>query len=729
MPVQDSVTRQTVNNLIKGLVTETSDLAFPEGATLDESNCDLDLSGIRRRRKAVAEEVDSTVFSEGSDFTPTTLYRTYLWEKVENLSKVSFVVQQVGKTIYFYEKSGQTISFQKKDFSIDLDTYSANTLTPSDHPISVANIRGWLVIVSPAINSILVRLNSDRISISIEEIDFKVRDFEILDRDSRYDLAPPSPTEPYRYDLRNMGWTPAAIEKYFTETGLGPPRNSFWWAGKDNNGDFEPDNYGKIFAGNTFAGNGHFILDLFDKDRSAVALEEGHVVTLPKDTDTSRFSTCVVFAGRVFYAGLTSNSKSSHIYFTKTVEETEDLGVFHQVADPTAETIPDLVDSDGGVVNILEADCILHMAVYGNSLLIFANNGLWQLTGTDTFFKATGYGVDTISSVDLISKDGIVNVEGVPIWWGSSGIYTVDRNEISDRPIVKNLSIASIQSFYEDISFSAKKSAITVYDKTNRKVSWFYPQNGESLGSSKLTEVLVFDVTLGAFYPWSISTPETEDHYVVGAFFDIPTNTSGFTNIVTSGGDEVTDSSDNNIIANAQETTFSNTNSQLKLTLLTDTGLTFGGFESDSFLDWGTEDYSSYFETGYNFIGDLWQYKYCDGLVSYFSRTETGFELNEDGLSMNLVKPSSCFMQVKWGGVSSTQSMKFTSPQQVYRLPRLVVAPTDEGDFEFEFDRVKTLTRVRGQGDSIRIKYFSEEGKDFVFHGYETVMASPRTYV
>ncbi len=36
-----SLSQKAVNNFVRGLITEAAELTFPEGASVDELNCDL----------------------------------------------------------------------------------------------------------------------------------------------------------------------------------------------------------------------------------------------------------------------------------------------------------------------------------------------------------------------------------------------------------------------------------------------------------------------------------------------------------------------------------------------------------------------------------------------------------------------------------------------------------------------------------------------------------------
>lgn len=62
-----TLTQKTVNTFVKGLITESSELTHPEGASVDELNCSLEKDGSRRRRSALRLETDS-VLSPSTQF-------------------------------------------------------------------------------------------------------------------------------------------------------------------------------------------------------------------------------------------------------------------------------------------------------------------------------------------------------------------------------------------------------------------------------------------------------------------------------------------------------------------------------------------------------------------------------------------------------------------------------------------------------------------------------------
>ena len=138
-----------------------------------------------------------------------------------------------------------------------------------------------------------------------------------------------------------------------------------------------------------------------------------------------------------------------------------------------------------------------------------------------------------------------------------------------------------------------------------------------------------------------------------------------------------------------------------------------GSFSSTSFLDWGDTNYSSYAETGYDFVGDLVTKKSAPYVVVYTRLTEEGFTGNEVS-GYEVVRPSSLLVSTAWDFNSN-----FSTGQQAYRLKfPVVVNPNNLSEFNYPESVVTTRLKVRGTGRSMRIRYESEQGKDFILLGW-----------
>ena len=106
-----SLSQKQVNTFVKGLITEASELTFPENASVDELNCTLERDGTRRRRKAVVYE-DNFVLSDIT-VAQGSLVQTLDWFNVSGQPNLEFLVVQVNNIVYFYEKSTDPLSANK----------------------------------------------------------------------------------------------------------------------------------------------------------------------------------------------------------------------------------------------------------------------------------------------------------------------------------------------------------------------------------------------------------------------------------------------------------------------------------------------------------------------------------------------------------------------------------------------------------------------------------------
>jgi hypothetical protein len=694
-----SLNQKTVNNFVKGLITEAAELTFPDGASVDELNCDLRRDGSRRRREGVALESNYTL----SSFTITDdeLVNTGNWVNVGGNASLEFLVIQKGNSLYFYNKADLPYSSQAESFSVSLSSYEfSGSIGANNAKCQFASINGTLVVSSEAINTIVITYTGSNITVA--SIAFKTRDFEWQGNVDEYSTNDSTPSAGRTYDAKNAGWGQGGGPADYTKALTHP-----WYAGKDQDGNYDAAEWAKVFAGTTLTANGHFILNFFNKVRSGLTTE----------TETSRFKSVASFSGRVFYAGLTSAKNAGTILFSRLVEDEADLGKCYQQNDPTAEYLSDLVATDGGFINIPDAVNIQLLYPFRSSLFVFAENGVWQITGVDGIFSATAYGVNRVSNIGLLNPQAFVQAEGLPFWWSRFGIHTLTIDEVSGQGSEQNITISTIQSFWDRISTTAKAKVTSIYDSINKKIYWAYPDNDETI-ESKLNNILILDLTLSAFYPWKVSDQASNTSSVVGLSFY-----SGFgatelaLDVITSAGDDVVTSAGDDVI-NTQISDF--TTGDPALVLLVRDGatnkLTMAKFSDAGFLDWGDTDYTSFAETGYDFIGDLIVKKNAPYIAVYSRLTEQGFTGNEvDGYES--IRPSSLLVSTAWDFNSN-----FGSPQEAYRFKHpIVVDPDNLSNFNYPEDVITTRLKVRGHGRSMRIKYESTQGKDFILLGWGLV--------
>jgi hypothetical protein len=156
------------------------------------------------------------------------------------------------------------------------------------------------------------------------------------------------------------------------------------------------------------------------------------------------------FASRVFYAGVNDTGYSTKIYFSQILTSINHAGHCYQEQDPTSETLFDLLPTDGGVIEIPDIANVVFMFESRNSLYVFATNGIWRITGSEGIgFTATDFSINKISSLPNTNNQSFVDLNGVPAWINSEGIWVLQQDETLGSSSVTSLSKDSIQTFFE----------------------------------------------------------------------------------------------------------------------------------------------------------------------------------------------------------------------------------------------------------------------------------------
>lgn len=709
-----SLTQKVVNTFVKGLITEAGELTFPENASVDELNCDLRRDGSRRRRLAAKVE-GSNVLSTFTVAT-STRFHTGSWENVGGQAGLEFLVLQVGSTLRFYNKTTPPLSSHQILQTVNLSSYEVTgSVGAANVKCQFASINGALVVSSPAIDTIYIERDNATGTLTTTRISFRIRDFEWLGDKSTYStgIATASADAQRQYDTANSGWTgtkgSAALTTYTTAKLEYPPLTLPWYSGKDSSGNFSVSEWEKVFSGTSLIGNGHYVLDFFNKDRSAVS----GIAGIPADIETSRFKAVESFAGRIFYAGLESAKNTGVILFSRQIENLKELGDCYQSNDPTSEDISDLLDTDGGMVRIPDAVNIKYLYAFGAFLFIFADNGVWSINGVDGVFRATEYSLRRVSYNGMLTAESFVEAEGVPFWWSKTGIHTLQFDEVSSNPTEQNISLPTIQTFWDNIGSNTRSLVQATYDRLNKKIYWAYP-NADETNANKLNNFLILDIPLGAFYPWKVSDQASSTSYIMGL-----TTYSGYgsdelvLDVILPNGDDVVQGVDD--VVSTQLSDFA-TGDPAVVLLIRDgaTGkLTMGSFSGDDYLDWGTANYSSYAEAGYDFLGDLMLQKTAPYIIVYSRVTEEGW--TAVGTGYEPIHPSSLLVSAYWDFSTTPAS----AAQQAYRYKTTpVVNPSSLGSFGYPETVITTRLKVRGRGRSMRMRFESEQGKDFVLLGY-----------
>lgn len=726
----------------KGLLTEFSELAFPDNASIDELNCELFKAGNRAKRKGIKLE-DNYVESTNA-FPRDSLYHTCTWENVANDAKLVFLVIQVGATLQFVKKgvfpfsSGEVKNTSNVPVQVDLTPYEhSGSMGAGYSKINVASVNGYLVVVSPQINSIYISWDKDLNDIEkIEEIDFRIRDYTYYsDRlELMSKVSPASSVSIQRkYDTANVGWMD---ETQVSQGGSGPvfgglfppeysdilnlyvhPKDAYpplthpWYSGKDSSGDFKVAEWEKVASGSSLIANGGLIVKIFSNKREFdgtpfTTYSDGTPIAFPK----GRFSATSGYAGRAWFAGV-----DSRVYYSQMLESIYQVGNCYSSNDPTAEYSSDVLDTDGGYIQIVEANGIKALHVFGSSLLVFAENGVWRISGGDgNLFRASDFSVYKISDNGLSARTSLVaGQNAVPFWWSYTGIHTVQVTEEGGMVEV-NLSKDTIQTHWNEITGPTRAAVTGEYDAVNNTVLWMYPLVGED--DYKFNNLLFLNVDLGAFFPWKVTDYGVNTPVICGAsFFKGSGSTLSEFTVVDSNGDDVVDSNGDTVIVHIDAGTIRSSDIFF-MTRLPNGHLTFSLFDGISYLDWEEEDYEAYAESAYNFMGDLSRSKNSPYLTVFLRETETGFV--EQAGQYFPIEESSLKVSAYW----DFKKKGSCSPQQAYRH-KMPMTFEELESFPSPTTVLSTRLKVRGRGKMVRLRFEGEKGKAFNLLGWETIDA------
>lgn len=714
---------------VKGLITEAGPLTYPEDASIDEDNCVIYRKGNRSRRLGIDTEqyaASNTGYTDLSTYS-TQAISEFRWDSVANDANLSFLVVQTGLTLHFYDLSNDTILDGEQGFKIDLTSFKV--AAASDHascPVQMASGKGVMFVVGEKFEPIMVTYSGG--TVTAQRIYIQIRDFKGLADGLANDEEPATLSDAHQYNLLNQGWfdpandgsgnsvayftpfgttdttTQAAstpISSYFSSTSRYPGNNKQWWVAKDTTtGDFDPALLTKQYFGTSLAPRGHYVVDAFNIDRSAVS----GIVGLPVESTLERPVTVAFANSRVWYA------VNSTVYFSQVLDDKRKAGFCYQEADPTAESISDLIATDGGVIPIPDMAKAVKLVPVGSGMVVFGTNGVWFVSGTSAGFTATDISLSNISSIGTVSPNSIVKVVDQLFWWSEIGIQAMSQKQgvfgtvegVFDK---QNITEQTIQSFYNDIPENGKKYAKGVYDPLTNVIQWLYADEaGASVYESN--RILNLDLTLQAFYPWTISL--AEGYPVVIGITTTP-KTSGY-----DGPFDITvRKTFIKYICGVSDSPWMR--------------LSFAQFNNAEFQDWQTRgdplfgtglSYSSFVETGYEILEDAMRNKQTPWIITYFKRTEENFIDNGDG-DYTSDRQSSCLFQVKWNWSSSSVSGKYSTKREAYRHTRMPVVNESNLTFDTGYPVVATKHKVRGSGRAIQFRFESDAiGKDYDLLGW-----------
>lgn len=748
-------------SFIKGLVTEANELTFPESASVDEQNFVLNRDGSRSRRLGV--DFEELYQLKATGLTTADIKEGkqsfHVWESPGGDTTVSLGIVRVKNRLWFVDllTSNPSANFKNSGNYITISGLSNSKL-------ETAVINNKCILVSEDLaKPVLLTYNTSTGAVTQSTVTLKIRDLFGVDDGYDDDFRPAgwntgtssltAITPAHKYNLRNQGWNPT-VAFYNVGTVQGSPSDAIdlcarslnfdykypsnsdvWTLGKNSNPS--DGNYEK-FSADILKRNSHsryrvsrgsFVIDAFNRGSSRMT-ESDVSSGLPLDQDTGTLTTVASYAQRIFYSGVQSNittpddrspNYSGYIFFTRVVRSDEDLEKCYQEADPTDPGINDVIASDGGTIQIPEATRIVKIASSQASLLVFCENGVWEVYGDTGGFNAVSFQASKISTNGITNADSVVSIGGNFVYWSKAGIYSLSPDSASGRFRAESISLTTIQSLYLEIPEIAKNNCRGYYDEKENRVRWLYNDSdtySETNYINNYNKELVYDLTLQAWYLNSISSLASNSPYIAD-YIPIPGYAvTTFEEAVYAGTNLVQTSTDDVVIDSSIQTARS---TQFSFLTISGTNFTISKYKDDTFKDWVTSDgtgvsYSSYLVTGYELFGDILKEKQVPYIFFYFKRTEDGYD--DSSGNLELTNQSSCKVQAQWNWTNSANSGRWGTEFQAYRLLRNYIPSGAADPFDYGEGVVVTKNKLRGSGKTISLKISSEEGKDMKILGW-----------
>lgn len=716
---------------VGGLNTEGGYFITPENSWKDGVNVYPNVDGVLQRRNGIDYESLYQLYASAITADQKNLWAFTVgnWSTVGGNGNLNFFVVQTGYILSFYDSLSGSVSSTRKSFTIDLRSYKATGTTATDGTdvASFASTYGRLIVTTSSTNPILVEYTASTDTITVSTITINIRDFEGFESplavdqertEAQWTALTPTFLTQAKYNLYNQGWTDALITTYKTANASKLPANSKnWISGKNTTDDFDAVLLNKQDFGTSPAPKGRNILNAFYQDRSGII------------TSTAfRPKVCAFFAGRAWYAGVGSAKELGTVYFSQVLDVISNVGKCYQQNDPTSEVFSDLLDSDGGTIQIPEAGEIIGLQPLGRGITVLASNGVWFISGIDNAFTASNYSVTRVSNVGCTSAKSIVAVEDSLIYWSNTGIYTIAPGTSAAEFSSQNISDKNIKTFYQNIPVLNKVYAEGSYNVSNKLIYWLYSNvdtGSTSSGRYNKTSILALDIKLGSWYWFNFDT--TLGVIPVSLEITKETTLSSSTYDVLVGTSSVLVSTDS---VAATLSVVNGTVQQFKFLTLhpvtsNNYSFTFADFENTrttttKFKDWysynsaGVEQ-TAYFITGYDMgaVGPA-RAKSAQYITTFMKRTETTFDENT-----NPVNPSGCLMQTRWDFTDNSYAGKWQAEVEVYRQLRPYFAEPLT-TFDDGYPLVINKNKVRGRGKALQLKFSSEVGKDMQMVGWTT---------
>lgn len=419
------------------------------------------------------------------------------------------------------------------------------------------------------------------------------------------------------------------------------------------------------------------------------------------------------FASRVWYGS------TGYLAFTKVIEKPSDFEVCHQEADPTSDVDSDLVDTDGGFVEIPNMGEVIDMVEFSNSLLVFSKSGTWAVSGTQEggVFTPKGYSVSKVSSESLLEDTQVVERQDVLLFLTENGLRVVQQDQVSLTPKIVTFDNKKVLSYFTDLKASDMQKIKVTFDNKNEKIYIMLPPNDRDY------TILIQDVKLQAWYKFTFQVPN-------GAKIIDTRMSSGYEKV---SSEEIIRNNyvavfyNNEVVVQTTESYQKTDRNEYEMIATYSDGVNPPviarlSFINDNFQDWDTtlegafrREEEAFIVTSYSLLGDTSTSKTVKKMHTSMIKTEGEWEANEEG-GLEATNQSGCFVQIGYNfPETNTHDIvsyaRWTKPRQIYKLPKFLGA-IEAGDKAYPgIGVVSSKFAPKGRGTSLMFRFQAEQGK------------------
>lgn len=219
---------------------------------------------------------------------------------------------------------------------------------------------------------------------------------------------------------------------------------------------------------------------------------------------------CVaVGLGRVIMA------KNDTVYYSQIfTNDISNAANFHTAANKFDPLDNEVVDSDGGFFTVAGANRIIRIIESKGSIVIFADNGVWEAAGSGGVFLPTDFVVRRISNKGIVGDRALAIMEDGVAYLAKDGVNLVVKDPNSGLfMITQSITDNRISEKIIGIADGIKEVSRLCYNDVDKELYLLYGTT-----TYEYNKILVFKLKLPAWYEYSITGDSDTDLTIANIF-------------------------------------------------------------------------------------------------------------------------------------------------------------------------------------------------------------------